>query len=203
MASDGLILQWQGKQLYQHRMPVPRMLDEVPEFSVGQHHLNMIIEGDNLQVLAALKSRYAGQLDVIYIDPPWHRLSTPPEVVAALPPEKQAYFRRAWARDHSTFPSSPNTVEDFIARGEPPLEGDPACHRHSHEAPFLRGLDRLADANRPARLRIAVRLDPQPFAQGGTDEFSPTIIPPDADVVVDRLPRRELVGQEAPVTAGP
>lgn len=54
----------------------------------------------------------------------------------------------------------------------------------------------------PARLRIAVRLDPQPFAQGSIDEFSPAIIPPDADVVVDRLPRREVVGQEAPVTAG-
>lgn len=72
MASDGLILQWQGKQLYQHRMPVPRMLDEVPELSVGEHPSNMIIEGDNLQVLAALKSRYAGQVDVIYIDPPYN-----------------------------------------------------------------------------------------------------------------------------------
>ncbi len=33
---------------------------------------NMLIEGDNLQVLASLKPRYAGQVDVIYIDPPYN-----------------------------------------------------------------------------------------------------------------------------------
>jgi adenine-specific DNA-methyltransferase len=32
----------------------------------------MIIEGDNLQVLASLKSRYEGEVDVIYIDPPYN-----------------------------------------------------------------------------------------------------------------------------------
>ena len=32
----------------------------------------MLIEGDNLQVLASLKPRYAGQVDVIYIDPPYN-----------------------------------------------------------------------------------------------------------------------------------
>ena len=72
MASDGLILQWHGKQLYQHRMPVPRILNPVPELSVGEHPGNMIIEGDNLQVLASLKSRYAGLVDAIYADPPYN-----------------------------------------------------------------------------------------------------------------------------------
>ena len=33
---------------------------------------NALIEGDNLQVLASLKPRYAGQVDVIYIDPPYN-----------------------------------------------------------------------------------------------------------------------------------
>jgi adenine-specific DNA-methyltransferase len=32
----------------------------------------MLIEGDNLQVLASLKPRYGGQIDVIYIDPPYN-----------------------------------------------------------------------------------------------------------------------------------
>ncbi|HEX3067268.1 MAG TPA: site-specific DNA-methyltransferase [Thermoanaerobaculia bacterium] len=32
----------------------------------------MIIEGDNLQVLASLKSRYEGEVDVVYIDPPYN-----------------------------------------------------------------------------------------------------------------------------------
>ena len=32
----------------------------------------MLVEGDNLQVLASLKSRYAGMVDVVYIDPPYN-----------------------------------------------------------------------------------------------------------------------------------
>ncbi|MDQ3474310.1 MAG: site-specific DNA-methyltransferase [Acidobacteriota bacterium] len=32
----------------------------------------MVIEGDSLQALASLKSRYAGNVDVIYIDPPYN-----------------------------------------------------------------------------------------------------------------------------------
>jgi adenine-specific DNA-methyltransferase len=72
MASDGLILQWQGKQLYRQRMPAPRLLEPIKELSVGGDPSNMIIEGDNLQVLASLKSRYAGQIDAIYADPPYN-----------------------------------------------------------------------------------------------------------------------------------
>lgn len=72
MPSQGMFLQWEGKRLYRQRIPTPRLLEPVAELSVGQGSENMVIEGDNLQALASLKSRYAGQIDVIYIDPPYN-----------------------------------------------------------------------------------------------------------------------------------
>jgi len=71
--TKGLYLQWEGKRVYRQRIPKPRLLEPVPELSVkGGEPEHMLIEGDNLQVLASLKSRYAGAIDVIYIDPPYN-----------------------------------------------------------------------------------------------------------------------------------
>ena len=72
MAPRGLFLQWEGKRLYRQRIPTPRLLELVPDLSNDTQAPNMIIEGDNLQVLASLRSQYAGQVDVIYIDPPYN-----------------------------------------------------------------------------------------------------------------------------------
>jgi adenine-specific DNA-methyltransferase len=72
MAMRGLYLQWEGRRLYRQRIATPRLLEPVEGLSVGNDSENMIIEGDNLQVLASLASRYAGQVDVIYIDPPYN-----------------------------------------------------------------------------------------------------------------------------------
>lgn len=72
MSTSGMFLQWEGKRLYRQRIPKPRLLEPIAELSVGVASPNMVIEGDNLQVLASLKSRYAGQVDVVYIDPPYN-----------------------------------------------------------------------------------------------------------------------------------
>ncbi len=75
MASEttrGLYLQWEGKKLYRQRIPAPRVLEPVEKLSVGTDRSSLIIEGDNLQALASLASQYAGQVDVIYIDPPYN-----------------------------------------------------------------------------------------------------------------------------------
>lgn len=72
MSSQGLYLQWEGRRIYRQRMPTPRTLEPVSELSLGDNERNMIIEGDNLQVLASLANRYAGEVDVIYIDPPYN-----------------------------------------------------------------------------------------------------------------------------------
>lgn len=72
MASRGLYLQWEGKKVYRQRIPTPRLLEPVAKLSVGEGSENLIIEGDSLQALASLKSRYAGAVDVIYIDPPYN-----------------------------------------------------------------------------------------------------------------------------------
>src|ERR1700689_4943410 len=71
-SSRGLYLQWEGKKIYRQKVPTPRLLEPVEKYSHGGDRPNMLIEGDNLQVLASLKSRYSGQVDVIYIDPPYN-----------------------------------------------------------------------------------------------------------------------------------
>lgn len=69
----GLYLQWEGKRRYRQLIPTPRLLEPVKNPSVGDGSSgNMIIEGDNLQVMASLKSRYAGHVQAIYIDPPYN-----------------------------------------------------------------------------------------------------------------------------------
>jgi adenine-specific DNA-methyltransferase len=71
-SSRGLYLQWEGKKIYRQIVPTPRLLEPVEKYSHGSDRSNLLIEGDNLQVLASLKPRYAGQVDVIYIDPPYN-----------------------------------------------------------------------------------------------------------------------------------
>jgi adenine-specific DNA-methyltransferase len=70
--SRGLYLQWEGKRVYRQRVPTPRLLEPVEKYSFGTERPNMLVEGDNLQVLASLKPRYTGQVDVVYIDAPYN-----------------------------------------------------------------------------------------------------------------------------------
>jgi hypothetical protein len=51
----------------------------------------------------------------------WHRLTVPPEVLAALPREKQAFFREPWMADFVTLPPKKNTIERFVSTGEAPI----------------------------------------------------------------------------------
>ncbi len=71
-SSRGLYLQWEGKKIYRQQVPTPRLLEPVEKYSFGTDRPNLLIEGDNLQVLASLKPRYAGLIDVVYIDPPYN-----------------------------------------------------------------------------------------------------------------------------------
>ena len=54
----------------------------------------------------------------------WHRLKTPPEVIAGLPREKQVYFRETWIADFRTQPATINTAERFLGNDEPPVNSD-------------------------------------------------------------------------------
>ena len=73
-------LEFTGKPfVYSHHLSVPfRELLVDPKKSLpakGQKASlddNLIIHGDNLEVLKALLPRYAGKVDVIYIDPPYN-----------------------------------------------------------------------------------------------------------------------------------
>ena len=52
-------------------------------------------------------------------------------------------------------------------------------------------------------LRISLQADPQPLAQGGVDPFPGAVLTPSPEVMVDGLPRREVVRKQAPLAAAP
>ena len=54
----------------------------------------------------------------------WHRLTIPPEVLAALPRQKQAYFREPWIADFRTRPVVTNSIEHFMESDEPMVNTD-------------------------------------------------------------------------------
>ncbi len=67
---------FKGKEyVYNHHLTVPyRPLIAQPEKSIGPADLagNLIIHGDNLHALKSLLPRYAGKVDLIFIDPPYN-----------------------------------------------------------------------------------------------------------------------------------
>lgn len=69
-------LVFKGKEyVYNHHLSVPyRPLEADAAKSVGAADLsgNLIIHGDNLHALKSLLPRYAGQVDLVFIDPPYN-----------------------------------------------------------------------------------------------------------------------------------
>lgn len=67
---------FKGKEyVYNHHLSVPyRPLVPQPDKGVGETDLegNLIIHGDNLAALKSLLPRYAGQIDLVFIDPPYN-----------------------------------------------------------------------------------------------------------------------------------
>ncbi len=71
---SGLHLHWEGRRSYRSAVPTPRVLEPDPKLSFGDQDAgNLIIEGDNLQVMVSLQSQFADAIDVVYIDPPYNR----------------------------------------------------------------------------------------------------------------------------------
>jgi adenine-specific DNA-methyltransferase len=68
-------LNWNGKRRARQLATTPSIgtLRPCPEESVGwETSQNLMIEGDNLEVLKLLQKPYAGKVKVIYIDPPYN-----------------------------------------------------------------------------------------------------------------------------------
>ncbi len=73
-------LEFKGKPfVYSHHLSVPfrELIVDAgksvpPEGQTPSLDDNLIIHGDNLEALKALLPRYAGKIDVIYIDPPYN-----------------------------------------------------------------------------------------------------------------------------------
>jgi adenine-specific DNA-methyltransferase len=72
-------LHWNGKEAVQnhhHTVPIRTLNIDAPQSHPKnvEHTLddNLIITGDNLAAMKALLPKYAGKVDVIYIDPPYN-----------------------------------------------------------------------------------------------------------------------------------
>lgn len=67
-------LHFKGKEfVYNHHLTVPfRPLVPQPDKSCGSDPDNLIIQGDNLHALKSLLPRYAGKVDLVFIDPPYN-----------------------------------------------------------------------------------------------------------------------------------
>ena len=73
-------LNWIGKEkVVTHHLDVPyhvlnrvRSYDKKGEHKKDNKSKNMIIHGDNLQVLKSLLPKYEGRIDCVYIDPPYN-----------------------------------------------------------------------------------------------------------------------------------
>nr|WP_325178599.1 site-specific DNA-methyltransferase [uncultured Oscillibacter sp.] len=65
-------LEWIGKdKVINHHQEVPfRVLEE--RYTYGAESENLIVHGDNLEVLKALLPRYEGRVKCVYIDPPYN-----------------------------------------------------------------------------------------------------------------------------------
>ena len=68
-------------------------------------------------------------------------------------------------------------------------------------AAYARGLDRLAIHYRGTGLRVPLQAHSHASAQGGVHPFPRPVQAPEAEVVVDRFPRWEVVRQQSPGTA--
>jgi len=67
-------LHFKGKEfVYNHHLTVPfRPLVHDASRSCGEDPDNLIIHGDNLHALKSLRPRYAGEVDLVFIDPPYN-----------------------------------------------------------------------------------------------------------------------------------
>jgi adenine-specific DNA-methyltransferase len=67
-------LDWIGKQyVVNHTDEVPfRLLERVPDASVGEDSGNVIVHGDNLEAPKALLPYYRERVKLVFIDPPYN-----------------------------------------------------------------------------------------------------------------------------------
>ena len=76
-------LDWVGKQyVVNHVDDVPfRLLQQLPDSSMGESSGNMIVHGDNLEALKALMPYYRERVKLVFIDPPRNAAHyTPPHI---------------------------------------------------------------------------------------------------------------------------
>lgn len=94
------LLHWLSRDLdVQATKRVPyRLLAEIPKLSYGdKSSRNMLVQGDNLEALKAILPFYAGQVQCIYIDPPFNTgqaLPVGPRICIQFCPTHSASMQR-------------------------------------------------------------------------------------------------------------
>lgn len=75
VVAPGVFLSWSGREQATTLVPAPRVLERIEEHSDPTEFDpgNLVIEGDNRQAMVSLYAQYAGQVDVVLIDPPYNR----------------------------------------------------------------------------------------------------------------------------------
>jgi adenine-specific DNA-methyltransferase len=67
---------FKGKEyVYNHHLTVPYrplLVDAAKGIGPADLSSNLVIHGDNLHALKSLLPRYAGQVDLVFIDPPYN-----------------------------------------------------------------------------------------------------------------------------------
>ncbi len=72
-AEPGVFLHWDGRRQYRASIATPRVLEPVAGLSDTQgDRSNLVIEGDNLQVMASLRAQFQNMINVVLIDPPYN-----------------------------------------------------------------------------------------------------------------------------------
>ena len=145
-----------------------------------------------------------------------HQPHRPTEPVGRHMP-RQPRFAPAWetgpsagstpAGLHPGLAHPPDALPPLTADlGYPPLYAacvpSPSCPHRTLWAPFFRGLHRLTVNYGTAGTGLTAQVAPHSGTQGIMDLLPSAIPPPGPEVVVDRLPGRQVMRQQTPSTAG-
>ena len=144
-------------------------------------------------------SWYQLQMPITNLPGPLYQLTS----VGAVGPAADSI--PAWLHpDPGYGPGAPPPPE--ADRGYPPQYAvyglSPSCLRRTPEAPFFRSLHALAVDNGPAGTGMSPLTLPYLGNQGVVNPRPGPIPSPDPEVVIDQLPRRQVVWQQTPSTTG-
>lgn len=172
--------------------------------SSRQHHkpLRLFRAADHLKHPAALLLHPTDNPGVCPIGPDQFQ-AAPAVVEAAFDPLKQLLQDQLAAlaiRNASTVDDHQQQQAQCVYNDMSFATNDLLMHINAARLAAFTGFDTLAIADGGRRLRLATFTDPHGAHQFGVDFLPSAIAAPGSVVTINRLPRRQVVGQQAPST---